>query len=224
MTTPPIPGRHLLLAAAVAGGCSSSGYEGTSVGNPSVVAFSTAEGGDVTLTSGEIGVGELLLLGLNGTEERVPVSQTLDSLQGSTIDLPGGAWREVIIRLDSTLLYEGETSTGFHAALELDVPDVRLHPSADSLSSDGETFVMELAFPGWLAFDYAEFDRDRDVDVAPGSLIHDRLVNAVRDRSALFPDPGMDGRVSDEERLDPRGAGRDRPPPPADDPRPPPKP
>jgi hypothetical protein len=192
-------------------GCSVEPPNGTSIGNPSMTALSIALSDDVELTEAELSLADLEMVDSDRNFEVFHIDSTIDLLAGEPIELPAGDWLVMNLFPSEPLTLAGSTRSGEPASFVLDVPEISLRPDLDSLSSDGDHFVLELAFPGWLNADYAGYDPDLEIVVDPASLHHDRLVAAIRDRSALYGDQNRNGQVDDEDRAGgERARGRHR--------------
>lgn len=205
--------RVFFLAALISmGACNPQSVdESTSIGNPSMVAVRVAQSDDITLTAASYPLGEITLNYTDGTWEAVGVNETVDAIAGDPVSLPNGAWESLVFTTSTVMTMQGTTRSADAAAFTLDIPQFRLAAYADSVRFSEGAYVVELAFPGWLNGDYAGYDPDQQVIVEPGSMVHDRLVAAVRDQTTLYRDDDRDHVVDDGER-DTRGeagTGRD---------------
>jgi len=195
-----------LLPAVFALGCSSPPMEGTSVGNPTEMTVRVAPSDDIMLAQADLSLQSITLYG-EGSDETIAVDETLNTLDGATIEMPDGEWGAMVLTVSEPMVLSGSTRSGDPANLRLDVSTVTLRPVNETIRFDRGKFVLELASPAWLDAENAGYDPDAEVLVDPDTpAIHDDLVAAIESSTSLFGDDG-DRDVSDDERQDREAQG-----------------
>lgn len=195
-----------LLPAIFAFGCSGPPLEGTSVGNPTEMTIRVAPSDDITLEQADLPLQSVTLYG-EDADETIAVHETLNTLDGATIEMPDGEWGAMVLTVSEPMVLSGSTRSGDPANLRLDVLTITLRPVRETIRFDKGEFVLELASPAWLDAENAGYDADAEVDVDPDTpVIHDDLVAAVESSTSLFGDDG-DREVSDDERQEQEAQG-----------------
>lgn len=185
--------------------------EGTLVGNPSLVAMKTAANDHVTLDEGSLAISAIVLFHADGAFEQVDLVPPVDVLAGGVLEVPAGEWRAVTVEVEGPMWLSGTSTDGQPARATFDVPEVNLQAADGAIRFGEDSWVVELAFEGWLDPLFTQRGDGEALDVHEEDLLADRLSAAVRDASALFVDADGDGEVDGEEReAGADAAGRDR--------------
>jgi hypothetical protein len=191
-------------ALALVAGCLGGPHGGgTGVGNPGTANLTTAVARHASISAGQ---GTLTAIELTrcstGAVKSVSVDQALDLLASGPLDVNAGKWCDVSASFASPLTYSGVTETGATFELTLDVARVEI-PLAKALEVDGNSLVAELGYPGWVnASVLGNPLAGQDVQVEPGSELHEILAARIAGGSALYDDDNDNGEVDDDERYE----------------------
>jgi hypothetical protein len=201
------------LALLLFAGCNPQDREtrpGTSVGNPGKVVARLAPIDNGELEAVGIDEADFSLLPCDGDDWiEAAVRRDLDLRAGEGFELPGGRWCGLAMTLMTELLAEGQSESGTGIELVLVLDEIVVFTADDqSFGEDGDSFVLELGYDGWLdaamlerieGEDTGQTDRDESVVVDDNHPLHDELAELLMEGSGLYLEDG-DGQLDDEER------------------------
>lgn len=191
----------ILLHGVLLMGCTSAEDTGalTIVGNPGMSAARMAPtdaSATIAQASGELA--EVSLYDCDGRKVDGDVSASLDLLQGEGFELIPGHYCEAIFVFDA-ITFDGTVETGDSYEVALDQTRIAAS-STDGLVIDGQGFVLELAFPGWLTAERLDIEPGVDKVIGPEDTEALAIEALLQSRSALYEDTDDDNEVSTEER------------------------
>ncbi len=203
----------LMLVGLVVAGCPPVDGEddpqdrGIAVGNPGLVSTSLALTTDVELDAVLVDIDHLRMARCGGGEhtesggEADLVEAPLDIIVPSMPLCGLRAQLADVLHIEATWTSEGGDSAT--VVLDLDVGVLDLVPVDDiALSTDDADFGLELAAPHWLDPTLLGLVDGVELVVGPGDALHDDLVAAVAEDSAMFDDPDGSGAIDEVERED----------------------
>lgn len=173
--------------------------QGTSVGNPTEMTVQIAGSTDVLLEEGSLPVSEIEVGFIDRESDTISV-ESVEQIDDALFQLPNGAWNFLTISFDAPINLQGRTQTGLDASLSINVPAIRMLASNEEVVFAENVFILEIAFPGWLDEEHAQYNIAESIVVEEGSEIHDRLSQAIIEQSSLFRDSNGDYTLNDQER------------------------
>jgi len=181
--------------------CAGAPPEGTIIGNPGDAMVVMAEGKDATYTASSAYALNWRVTDCEGEREAdIPLDLELD-LEGTLVDLPGGAWCRIALELDGVTIegYGGEDSSEFLFVIELEGSWVELQ-AENLLEVPAESdWVLELGYPGWVEAESLELLSEERTVVDEDHPAYPALVRKLYAASGLYSDDG-DGLIDEEER------------------------
>jgi hypothetical protein len=174
---------------------------GIAVGTPGDTRIAFAEGDNAWI---QVASTENLTLEVSPCDPSQPVettelADTIDLLTYA-IPLPAGSWCGAILQLEKPLAIEGQTTNGGSFSGELELTYITM-PIGDKLDVNGDNFVLELGYPGWVSEISLGLGVASKMDVDANHPIYPLMMRAMTDFSGLYSDDG-DGDISADERTE----------------------
>ncbi|MCB9780989.1 MAG: hypothetical protein H6742_20640 [Alphaproteobacteria bacterium] len=179
--------------------------QGTVVGNPGDAAARVAPvSAELTLGEAEAYVSLIEVYSCEGQVTEIDLAPFTEGdeievdLLRDVIELPGGSWCALGLELDK-LEFEGSGPDGSSFRVDLDPGWIEVE-ALGGFEVDGQSFVLEMAQPGWLSAELLGLEAGGAVTIDADAALHDALADTVALRSALFEDDDGDGELADDER------------------------
>jgi len=153
-------------------------FQGTLVGNPGTGKPKLAENSSVRYTAAKATIGSII----SDNDQSNNIDREIDLLSNDSLELPKGTTNSLQVYFsDCSLSIAGTTEENFILPAFI----LNLSSNTPFTISETETYIIELAYTGWLD--------------EPSNLDPDMLADILSSQSALYLDNG-DGILSDEER------------------------